>query len=70
MKKYYRITYQWPPGARGAVEATVAVEEGSKPEMIEAAVVKLSNHCGQEVRVLTINKMPSNYKALDENIIE
>lgn len=72
MKRYYRITYQWPPGCRGATSSIVAVDSsiGSKLEMIDEATKKLNQHIGQEVRVLDCNKLPSNYKAQDQDIIE
>jgi hypothetical protein len=71
MKRYYRITYQWPVGFRSAVEATVAVEEqGTKQEQMSKAIDKLRAHLSREVTLLAINKLPSNYKAQDDEIIE
>ena len=69
--KYYRITYQWPPNTRGATQATVAIEDiGTKAEQKEAAIQKLNSHIGQTVHVLDCCKMPSNYKAQNDEVIE
>lgn len=71
MKRYYRITYQWTPGSRGATQATVAIEDiGTKSEQMDAAIKKLNLHVSQNVHVLTCNKLPTNYKAQDCDIIE
>ena len=43
MKKFYRITYQWPPGSRGATQATVAIEDvGTKAEQKDNVIQKLN----------------------------
>lgn len=71
MKRYYRVTYQWPIGTRGAKESTIAVEDvGTKTEQKDVAIQKLSNHIGQTVHVLDCYQLPSNYKAQETDVIE
>ena len=71
MKKFYRITYQWPPGSRGATQATVAIEDvGTKAEQKNNVIQKLNGHIGQTVHVLDCYKLPSNYKAQESDMIE
>lgn len=70
-KRYFRITYGIP-NYRGARIATVAVlDDGSTTkEMSNIAINKLYKHLGKEVKILNCNKLPSNYKEKDADIID
>ena len=70
-KRYFRIAYA-VPGYRSAKEEIVAVQDNglSTSDMAKVAVEKLHKHLGENVRILSYNKLPSNYKAGDADIIE
>lgn len=70
-KRYFRITYG-EPGYRSAKEAIVSVinDNSATDVMAKAAIAKLHDELGENVRILRYNKLPSNYKAGDANIIE
>ena len=69
-KRYFHISYQYPPGYRGGVQVTVAVPDdgSSTADMAKVAIERLYNHIGQEVKILGYNKMPSNYKVRGDEI--
>jgi hypothetical protein len=62
--RYFRISYQWPPGYRGCVVETVAVPDDgdSTDQMAKVAIERLTRHVGYEIKVMDYNKLPSNYK--------
>ena len=68
--RYFHISYQWPPGYRGGVQVTVAVPDYGKStaEMAKVAIERLAKHVGQEIKVLSYNKLPSNYKVRGDEI--
>lgn len=70
-KRYFRIMYG-VPGYRSAKEVTVAVPNDgrSTDEMAKVAIEKLYEFLGEKVKVLRYNKLPSNYKARESDIIE
>lgn len=69
-KRYFHINYQWPPGCRSCVQVTVAVPNDgrSTAEMAKTAIEQLTKHVGQEIKVLSYNKLPSNYKVKGDEI--
>jgi hypothetical protein len=60
------------PGYRSAKIVTVAVDDdgSSTKELSQIAIEKLMSRLGENVRILECNKLPSNYKANDPDIIE
>jgi hypothetical protein len=49
---------------------TVAVPNDSRStaEMAKTAIEQLTKHVGQEIKVLSCNKLPSNYKVRGDEI--
>jgi hypothetical protein len=68
--RYFHISYQWPPGCRGGVQVTVAVPDDGRTtaEMAKVAIERLTKHVGQEIKVLSYNKLPSNYNVNGDEI--
>jgi hypothetical protein len=52
------------------VQVTVAVPNDgrSTAEMAKTAIEQLTKHIGQEIKVLSYNKLPSNYKVRGDEI--
>lgn len=69
-ERYFRISYQWPPGSRGGIEKVVAVHDdgSSTAEMAEIAIEKLHQRLGAKAKVLGYNKLPSNYQPRGDEI--